>query len=367
MFVFLPVGTLNDASVGIFRDAVLLRLRRATVRRCCVSREAFLLAICPHRLQELDASWVSGGLTGAAVVSALASSDQCRSSLHTLSLSGLLLDWASLGETTGFGSLQGLRKLNLSNTDLGDAALQDVSTLGRLESLDISCSAVTQLTPLLGCRNTLRSLVAHCLRRLDMPPAGLLDVLGQLCALRHLDLSEDHSAVGDSDGRDGSETVQQLLEAGPDLLPSLVSLDISGRRRVSEAAVAAFVQSRSRVVFLGLLATGTSSCDAVCAKKELKVSGHTLVTVHRSSLLGHTILIPLTLEEPWRPTALSSPSLLLSVSDQVTGEANETQVCEALRRYQGRECFVQEALVHLYNLVIDISEARPDMLKVACC
>ncbi|XP_075876877.1 protein zyg-11 homolog isoform X2 [Nelusetta ayraudi] len=312
------LGTLNDASVGIFHDAALLRLRRATVRRCCVSREAFLLALCPHRLQELDASWVSGGLTGAAVVSALASSDQCRSSLHTLSLSGLLLDWASLGETTGFGSLQGLRKLNLSNTDLGDAALQDVSTLGRLESLDISCSAVTQLTPLLGCRDTLRSLVAHRLRRLDMPPAGLLDVLGQLRALRHLDLSEDHSAVGDSDGRDGSETVRQLLEAGPDLLPSLVSLDISGRRRVSEAAVAAFVQSRSRVVFLGLLATGTSSCAAVCAKKELKV----------------------------------------------TGEANETQVCEALRRYQGRECFVQEALVHLYNLVIDISEARPDMLKL---
>lgn len=284
-----PVGTLNNASLGIFRNAALLRLRRATVRRCSVSLEAFLLALCQHRLQELDASWVSGGLTGAAIVSALASSDQCRSSLHTLSLSGLLLDWASLGETTGvsFSSLQGLRKLNLSDTDLSDAALQDVSSLGRLESLDISCSAVTQLTPLLGCRDTLRSLVAHRLHRLDMPPARLLDVLGQLRALRHLDLSEDHSAVGDSDGREGSEMVRQLLEAGPDLLPSLVSLDISGRRRVSEAAVEVFVRSRSQVVFLGLLATGTSSCDTVCARKELKVSGHTLVTVQRSSLLEH--------------------------------------------------------------------------------
>lgn len=61
-----------------------------------------------------------------------------------------------------------------------------------------------------------------------------------------------------------------------------------------------------------------------------------------------------------------STSLLLFVSDQVTGEANESQVCEALRRYRERECFVQEALVHLYNLVIDISEPRPDMLKVPC-
>lgn len=63
-----------------------------------------------------------------------------------------------------------------------------------------------------------------------------------------------------------------------------------------------------------------------------------------------------------------APTLLLSlcVSEQVTGEANESQVCEALRRYQDRECFVHEALVHLYNLVIDISEPRPDMLKVPC-
>lgn len=273
--------------MGIFRDATLLRLRRATIRRCSVSREAFLLALCPHRLQELDASWVLGGLSGADVVSALASSDQCRSSLNILSLSGLLLDWGSLGKTTGvgFGSLQGLRKLNLSDTDLSDAGLQDVSSLGRLESLDISCSAVTQLTPLLGCRDTLRSLVAHRLRRLDMPPSKLLDVLSQLRALRHLDFSDDHSAVGDSDGRDASETVQQLLGAGPDLLPSLVSLDISGRKRVSEAAVSAFVQSRSQLVFIGLLATGTSSCDVVCEKKELKVSGHTLVTVQRSLLI----------------------------------------------------------------------------------
>lgn len=274
MLVLLLSGILNDSSLGIFRDATVLRLRRATVRRCSVSSQAVLLALCPHRLQELDASWVLGDVTGANVVSALASSEQCRSGLNTLSLSGLLLDWSSLGGTAGVGfrSLQGLKKLNLSDTDLCDAALQDVSSLGRLESLDISCSAVTQLRPLLGCRDTLRSLVVHRLRRLDMPPAELLDVFSQLCALRHLDFSDDHSTAGDSDGRDASETIRQLLEAGPDLLPSLVSLDISGRRRVSEAAVAAFVRSRSRLVFLGLLATGTSSCDAVCAKKELKVS-----------------------------------------------------------------------------------------------
>lgn len=84
----------------------------------------------------------------------------------------------------------------------------------------------------------------------------------------------------------------------------------------------------------------------------------------RSGNQAEILNVP-TLEEPWRPFA--SPSLLLFVCDQVTGEANEKQVCEALRRYNDRECFVQEALVHLHNLVIDISEPRPDVLKVLCC
>ena len=52
---------------------------------------------------------------------------------------------------------------------------------------------------------------------------------------------------------------------------------------------------------------------------------------------------------------------------QVTGEANEKQVCEALSRYRDRECFVREALVHLYNLTTDIDKPRPDMLKVMWC
>lgn len=60
----------------------------------------------------------------------------------------------------------------------------------------------------------------------------------------------------------------------------------------------------------------------------------------------------------------TNSSDLLRVCDQVTGEANENQVCEALRRYRDRECFIREALIHLYNLVTDIDKPRPDMLKV---
>ncbi|XP_029309498.1 protein zyg-11 homolog isoform X2 [Cottoperca gobio] len=315
-------GLLNDTTVGIFRNCKELRLHRASIRCCPVSAEAFRLALCPHRLQELDASWVSGGLTGANIVSGLASNPECRSSLQRLSLTGLHMDFESLvedgGARVGFSSLHGLRALNLANTDLTDAVLADICTLPQLESLDISCSAVSKLTALLDCKNTLKSLMAHRVRQLDMSPARLLFVLSQLHALRHLDFSEDHFAVDDSDGRDGQETVRQLLEGSAHVLPSLVSLDISGRKRTTEAAVRAFVEARGGLVFLGLLATGASSCDILTSQKNLKV----------------------------------------------TGEANENQVCEALWRYRDRECFIREALVHLYNLTTDIDKPRPDMLKL---
>ncbi|KAL6104190.1 uncharacterized protein ACO6RY_13962 [Pungitius sinensis] len=313
---------LNDTTVRIFQNCKELRLRRASIRCCQVSAEAFRLALCPHRLQELDASGVLGGLTVANIVLGLASNPACRSSLRRLSLPGLRVGWESLeedaGPCVGFSSLRGLRTLNLVNTDLTDAVLEDICTLPQLESLDISGSAVSKLTALLNCKNTLRSLTAHRLQQLDVSPGRMLSVLSQLHTVRHFDFSEDHLSVDDGDGRDGDETVRQLLDGSPQVLPSLVSLDISGRRRTTEAAVRAFVEARGALVFLGLLATGASSCDILSSKKNLKV----------------------------------------------TGEANEYQVCEALRRYLDRECFIREALVHLYNLTADIDKPRPDMLKL---
>uniref|UniRef100_A0A668A907 Zyg-11 family member, cell cycle regulator, like n=2 Tax=Myripristis murdjan TaxID=586833 RepID=A0A668A907_9TELE len=307
------MGLLSDRTVGIFRNCKELRLRRAFIRSCSVSAQAFRLALCPHRLQELDASWIPSDITGASIIAGLASNPECRSSLQRLSLNGLHLDYESLGEDggarVGFSSLQGLRTLNLAHTNLTDAILKDICSLPQLENLDISCSTVSDLTALLECRNTLRSLVAHRLRQLDMSAARLIFVLSQLHALRHLDFSDDHF---------GDETVRQLLEGSPQVLPALVSLDVSGRKRITEAALRAFVEARSGLLFLGLLATGVSSCDVVTSHKNLKV----------------------------------------------TGEANESQICEALRRYNERECFVREALVHLYNMTTDIDKPRPDILKL---
>ncbi|RVE61496.1 hypothetical protein OJAV_G00171390 [Oryzias javanicus] len=310
---------LNDTTVGIFQDSKELRLRRAFIRRCVMSVEAFRLALCPHRLLELDASWASEGLTGAGVVSGLVSSPACRLSLQKLSLNGLHLDWGSLEDgCVGFSSLRGLKTLHLASTDLTDDILEDVCSLPQLESLDISCTPVSNLSALLQCKNSLRSLIAHRLRQLNMSPSRLFFILSQLDALRHLDFSDDHFGADDLDGRDGDEVARQLLEGSSQILPSLVSLDLSGRKTIGEAALAAFVESRRGLLFLGLLDTGLSSSHVLTAQRNLKV----------------------------------------------TGEANENQVCEALGRYTERECFVQKALLHLYRLTTDADRAQPDTLKL---
>ncbi|CAL8280831.1 unnamed protein product [Lota lota] len=302
-------GLLNDRTVAIFRNSKAFRLRRAFISGCPVSVEAFRLALCPHRLQDLDASRLpEGHTTGAEILSALLTNSELTSSLQRLSLAGLKLDWSSLvldgGPSAqgvgGFSCLRALRMLNLADTDLTDAALEEVCSLPQLESLDISCSAVTSFAPLLG----------------------VLSVLVQLRELRHLDLSDDRFAANDVTSSEVDEVVQRLLEGDPNeedlILPALVSLDVSGRKTVMEQTVQPFVEARLGLVFLGLLATGGSGCEVLTSRENLKV----------------------------------------------TGDANETQVCEALRRYKERECFIHEALVLLYNLTIDINMPRPDLLQL---
>lgn len=83
-----------------------------------------------------------------------------------------------------FSSLQGLRSLSLANVDFYDSGLVDVCSLPRLESLDLSNTSVTNLSPLLGLKERLRSLTLHQLKRLEMSTAQLLGVIGQLNVLQ---------------------------------------------------------------------------------------------------------------------------------------------------------------------------------------
>ncbi|MCJ8743585.1 hypothetical protein PDJAM_G00095790 [Pangasius djambal] len=302
-------GLLNDSTVGIFRNSRQLRLRRACIRTARISAEAFERALCLHRLLELDASRVNADLTITDILRCLSASKAARESLQRLVLNGLSM--SSLEESSGrcFSSLQGLRALSVSNVDFYDSGLVDVCSLPRLESLDISNTSVTNLTPLLSCKDRLRYLTMHQLKRLEMSSKQLLGVLSQLEGLQHLDISDDKQFM--------SDVAWQLLET-PGILPALVSLDLSGRKQVTDAAVRAFVEERPGMTFVGLLATDAGFSEFLSGEGTLKV----------------------------------------------TGEANETQICEALRRYSEREGFVREALFHLFSLTHVMEKARPDILKL---
>ncbi|KAM9796881.1 protein zyg-11 homolog [Syngnathus typhle] len=302
-------GLLNDSTVDVFRNCEYLRLRRACIRTARISAEAFQRALCPHRLSELDAARVNADLTIPDILHGLATNKYCQESLQRLVLTGLTMSSLEEPSRHGFSALQGLRSLSLANVDFYDSGLADVCSLPRLESLDLSNTSVTNLNPLLGLKERLRSLTLHQLKRLEMSSAQLLAVIGQLDALQHLDISDDKQFT--------SDVARQLL-GQPGILPALVSLDVSGRKQVTDAAVKAFVDERPQMTFVGLLATDAGFSEFLSGDGNLKV----------------------------------------------TGEANERQICEALRRYSEREGFVREALFHLFSLTHVMEKPRPDILKL---
>ncbi|KAJ0065335.1 hypothetical protein NL108_007052, partial [Boleophthalmus pectinirostris] len=325
---------LNDSTVGVFRNSEYLRLRRACIRTARISAEAFQRALCPHRLLELDAARVNADLTIPDILQGLATNKYCQESLQRLVLTGLTMSSLEEPIQYRFSSLHALRSLSLANVDFYDSGLVDVCSLPRLESLDLSNTSVTNLTPLLGLKERLRSLTLHQLKRLEMSTGQLLGVIGQLEVLQHLDISDDKQFT--------SDVARQLL-GQPGILPALVSLDVSGRKhvcpdfklllkivklylcspihyllQVTDAAVKAFVEERPGMTFVGLLATDAGFSDFLSGEGNLKV----------------------------------------------TGEANEKQICEALRRYSEREGFVREALFHLFSLTHVMEKPRPDILKL---
>lgn len=264
---------LNDRTIGVFRSHEHLRLRRVCLRASHLSSEAFRLATQPHRLQELDASRVQGGLTVSYVLHCLAENTESWKNLQQLNLSRLEIGEGCLeNQRLSFSSMPGLRTVLLTGTELEDSGLQDLCTLPQLEVLDISSTCVTDLTPLLDCHTSLMSLSAHGLRHLEMPVTRLLLVLARLERLRHLDLSDDKLS------NDGDGIVEQLLEK-PGILPALVSLDVSGRRGIADASIQTFLEARPQMNFIGLLATGAGFSDFFTAKSSLKACTETLAKI----------------------------------------------------------------------------------------
>ncbi|XP_062049326.1 protein zyg-11 homolog A [Lepus europaeus] len=298
-------GKLNDRTASIFRGSQM-KLKLVNIQKAKISAAAFIKAFCHHKLTELDATEVECALSIPDILSGL-----CSNSWIQQNLQNLFLGSASIPQDSRlfFGQLTGLRILSVVSVDLHNEDLASICQLPKLESLDISNTLVTDISALLTCKDHLKFLSMHYLKCLTMTGPQVISVISKLNCLLHLDIS-DHRQLK-------SDLAFHLLQQN-DILPNVVSLDISGGSHITDGAVELFVRQRPAMCFLGLLATDAGYSDFFTTKQGLRVAGG----------------------------------------------ANMNQISEALNHYRNRSCFFKEALYRLFTETFSTQVIMPAVLKL---
>ncbi|KAF6346087.1 zyg-11 family member A, cell cycle regulator [Rhinolophus ferrumequinum] len=299
-------GMLTDRTASIFRGNQM-KLKLVNIQRVQISTAAFIKAFCHHKLIELDATAVHTDLPIPDIIRGLCSNSWIQQNLRCL-----LLDSTSIPPDSRplfFGQLTGLRILSVFNVCFHSENLATVSQLPKLESLDISNTLVTDISALLTCKDRLKSLTMHYLKCLTMTKPQILAVIKELKCLLHLDIS-DHRQLR-------SDLAFHLLQQ-KDILPNVVSLDISGGICITDGAVELFIRQRPAMQFVGLLATDAGYSDFFTTKQGLRVAGG----------------------------------------------ANLSQISEALSQYRNRSCFMKEALYRLFTETFSMQVTMPAILKL---
>lgn len=241
-----------------------MKLKLVNIKKAKISTSAFIKAFCHHKLIELDATAVDPDLPLSDIIHGL-----CSNSWLQQNLQCLLLDSTTSTRQDSrllpFGQLTGLRVLNVYNVCFHNEDLANVSQLPKLESLDISNTLVTDISALLTCKDRLKSLKMHYLKSLTMTIPQILAVIKELKCLFHLDIS-NHRQLH-------SDLAFHLLQQ-KDILPNVVSLDISGGSCITDGAVELFIRQRPAMQFVGLLATDAGHSDFFTTQQGLRVCSY---------------------------------------------------------------------------------------------
>ncbi|XP_029803796.1 protein zyg-11 homolog A [Suricata suricatta] len=284
-----------------------MKLKLVNIQKAKISTAAFIKAFCHHKVIGLDATAVHTDLPVPDILRGLCSNGWIQQNLRCL-----LLDATSIPQDSRllfFGQLNGLRILSVFNVCFHSEDLANVTQLPKLESLDISNTMVTNISALLTCKDRLKSLTMHYMKCLTMTKPQILAVIRELKCLLHLDISHHRQLK--------SDLAFHLLQQ-KDILPNVMSLDISGGSCITDGAVELFIRQRPAMQFVGLLATDAGYSDFFTAKQGLRVAG----------------------------------------------EANMSQISEALSRYRNRSCFMKEALYRLFTETFSMQVTMPAILKL---
>ncbi|ELK26725.1 Protein zyg-11 like protein A [Myotis davidii] len=283
-----------------------MRLRLVNIKKAKISTAAFIKAFCHHKLTELDATAADPDLPMPNILHGLCSNNWLQQNLQCL-----VLDSTSIRQDSRllFGQLTGLRVLSVFSVCFHNEDLANVSHLPKLESLDISNTLVTDISALLTCKDRLKSLKMHYMKCLTMTTPQILEVIKELRCLFHLDISNHRQLQ--------SDLAFHLLQQ-KDILPNIVSLDISGGSCITDGAVELFVRQRPAMQFVGLLATDAGYSNFFTTQQGLRVAGG----------------------------------------------ASVAQISEALSQYRDRSCFLKEALFRLFAETFSMQATMPAILKL---
>ena len=203
------------------------RLRH--VRLCDASRLTVkgLKTLKGHKIVELETL----GLTKATVTDLVSCLGEW--SLHNLRLlnvsNSTFMDSNKFCVVVALAKLRNLQVLNVSNTEFSKTSLDlVVEDLPLLDTLDISQTKVTDISPLRKCRDRLKSLSLYGCKLPASSSEAVVSVLSDLRELVHLDLSDDKEDNPHAAYPADKIKISALLQK-TSTLQKLHSLDISGK------------------------------------------------------------------------------------------------------------------------------------------
>ncbi|XP_042530562.1 protein zyg-11 homolog A [Dipodomys spectabilis] len=299
-------GKLTDRTASIFQGNQM-NLKVLSIQKAKISPATFTGAFCHHKLIEVDATAVHSDLPVPDILSALCSNRWIQQNLRCL-----LLDSTTVPQNSRLlfvGQLTGLCILSVSNISFYNEDLVNISQLPLLQYLDISNTLITNISALITCKDRLKSLTMHNMKCLTMTKLQILEVIRELKCLLHLDISNHRQLK--------SDLAFHLLQQ-KDILPDVVSLDISGGQYITDGAVELFIRQRPSMKFVGLLATDAGYSDFLNGKQGLRVAGGVSIN----------------------------------------------QITEALNQYRNRSCFMKEALCRLFTETFSMNVSMPALLKL---
>ena len=214
---------LNDDTMTLFNPESTC-LKRVHIRNAPLTKKG-LRMLRQHKIIELEAVGLKQ-VTVNDLIGCLG--EWTLTNLRTLNVmrSTLFNNVAEFCVVVALSKLRNLRSLNVSHTEFNKNGLAIIAEdLPALESLDISCTSINDLSPLRKCKDRLKYLSMYNLRA--MLNRDVVAVLCELKHLRHLDVSDDFSVQPFVSLQTVKFQTEELLKS--QCLPNLTSLDISGK------------------------------------------------------------------------------------------------------------------------------------------